>query len=252
MTIPGDMMESTMTVDCFAYSDTSGIYAYFRYKDISATICSNKIPWTTSQWEYYRAYTMQFDRQAMQNNIDMTNRDMTNGLIDSAANGIIGGTIGGAVSGGGLIGAGVGAATGISSFASGAISANIKREQQIMKLQKEQQLTEQRMRNQPGSATNTTYGAGYIMKLGVFDGAQFILEMPSGFTATDFSSQTTKWGYPSNKVLQLAISLTTGYWKGMITSIGANHVLNYFDSFPILTEMIIDDFNNGVRLIQIN
>ena len=59
------------------------------------------------------------------------------------------------------------------------------------------------------------------------------------------------WGYPSNKVKKESINLTGGYWKGMVTDIGANHVTDYYRLFPILKEMIIDDFNNGVRLIPI-
>ena len=249
MVIPGDLMESTMTIDCFTYSDASGIYSYFRYKGVSCTITSNKIPWTGSQWEYYRAYTMQYDRQALQNNIDMANKDMELALIDSAATGIVGGVIGGAVAGGGLTGAAVGGATGISSFASSAINANLKREQQINKLQREQDLTEQRMKNQPSSANNTSYGAGYVMRLAMFPGAQFILEMPADFTETEFTAQTGIWGYPSNKVKQSNVALTTGYWKGRILNF-TNTINN--TSAGELSDLMVRQFDDGVRLKQVS
>lgn len=249
MTIPGEMMESSMTIDAYTYSDTSGIYSFFRYKDIIGIIRGSKIAWATSQWETYKAYSMQYDRQALQNNIDIANKDMEMALIDSAANGIVGGVIGGAVAGGGVAGAAVGGVTGLSTFTSTAISANMKREQQIDKLRRDQELTEQRMRNQPGTSNNTTYGYGFVSMIRNFGGAELTLEMPEGLTETEWNTQTAAWGYPSNKVKQSAVVLTAGYWKGRVTAFTDT---NNNTSSGELSNLMVEQFDNGLRLKQVS
>ena len=249
MTIPGALMEATMSIEAYTYSDTSGIYSFFKYKDIVGIIRGSKIAWGTSQWETYKAYSMQYDRQALQNNIDIANKDMEIGLVDSAINGVVGGVIGGALAGGGPTGAAVGGATGLTSLVGGAITANMRREQQIDKLKREQELTEQRMRNQPGTANNTTYGYGFISMIRKYGGAEITLEMPADFTETEFNAQTAIWGYPSNKVKQSNVSLTAGYWKGRIITF-TNTINN--TSAGELSNFMVEQFDNGLRLKQVS
>lgn len=244
-----ELMDTSITADYTVYSDSSNIYITIAFGEFQVTLSGYKLPWGTSMWTQYRAYNLQYDRQALQNNIDIVNRDVEIGLTDSAANSIVGGVIGGAVGGGGAIGAGIGAITGISSFATSAISADLKRRQQIDKLQREQRLTEQRMRNGPTTMNNTAYGFNVIRMITEFGGSEFILQMPADFTETEFNAQTALWGYPSNKVKQSSVSLSAGYWKGLITAF-ANTINN--TSSGELSNLMVEQFDNGLRLKQVS
>ena len=247
--VPRELMASTLTFDYIVYSDLSNIYITLALGEFQTTLSGYKIPWATSMWSQYRAYNLQYDRQALQNNIDMANRDMEIGLMDSAVNGIIGGVIGGAITKGGATGAAVGAGTGLSSFIGGAITNNLRREQQIDKLQREQRLTEQRMKNGPATMNNTSYGNNVIDMFLKFGGSEFILQMPADFTETEFNNQTAIWGYPSNKVLQTNLVLTAGYWKGMIRKM--TNTINNAHAGE-LSNMMVEQFDNGLRLKQVS
>ena len=244
-----ELMSTSITADYRCYSDTSNIYITLAFGEFQTTMAGYKIPWSTSMWEQYRAYNLQYDRQALQNNIDMVNRDVEIALTDSAANGIIGGAIGGAVGGGGAVGAGLGLITGISSFASSAVSADIKRNQQIDKLRREQRLTEQRMRNGQATMNNTSYGFNVINMVNKFGGSEFIFQLPADFTETEFNAQTALWGYPSNKVKQDTVALTAGYWKGRILNFTST--MNN-TSAGELSDLMVRQFDDGVRLKQVS
>lgn len=247
VTIPRETNDNSMLFNYFVYSDNNNIYLVLEYMGVQYTIPGYKIPWTTSMWDNYRSYSLQFDRQALQNNIDTANREMTIALTDAAANGIIGGSLAGAMTGG-PAGAGLGLFAGVSSFASSAISGNIKREETIRKLSREQDLTEQRMK--AGPATMNNIGLGYAILYAVYEygGASLVFKMPADFTSTQWGYQTDTWGYPSNKVL-ISGKLSEGYWKGRIMKALTNFMNNTDkgEAFDRLVEQV----DGGIRLKKV-
>ena len=246
-TIPRELMSSSMSIDYMTFSVLEGTYTILKMGNWMITLKSTVFPWTTSSWVEYRNFNMQYDRQALQNSIDFTNKELENSLIDGAATGIIGGSLAGAMTGGG-IGAGLGAFTGISSFASAGISGMIKRDMTIEKLRREQELTEQRMRNGPITLNNFASGLSFYEMVTLLGGAEIILEMPAGLTETEWTAQTGLWGYPSNKVLQSSVALQEGYYKGRVTAITGPQN----DSGKgVYLEKIINEFDNGVRLKKV-
>ena len=246
ITFPREILKSAITLNYFVYSDNNNIYLVLEYDGSQITMSGHKIPWATSMWNDYRAFSLQFDRQALQNNIDAANRELEISMTDAAANGIIGGTLAGAVTGGWL-GAGVGLFSGASSFASGMVSGNIKRDETVRKLRRDQELTEQRMKAGATTMNNIGAGFGVIKMINEFGGAELIFRMPANFTSTEWTYQTGVWGYPSNKVLTTK-TVSAGYWKGRVTYATG---LQNNTSNGVMMNLMIDEFNNGIRIIKV-
>ena len=248
ITFPREITGTSMSINYFVYSDSNNIYLTLEYEGCQVTLPGYKIPWATSMWDTYRSFSLQFDRQALQNNIDAANREMNIALTDAATNGIIGGAVSGAMVGG-AAGAGLGAFTGVSSLISGAVSGNIRREETIRKLTRDQELTEQRMKGGASTMNNTGTSYGVIRMINEYGGASLIYKAPADFTETEYNAQTAEWGYPSNKVKQSTVSLTAGYWKGRITTF-ANTMNN--TSAGELNNMMVEQFDNGLRLKKVS
>ena len=247
LTFPRENLDSPMTVNYFTYSDLNNIYLVLEYMGTQITLPGHKIPWATSMWDTYRSFSLQFDRQALQNNIDASNREMNIALIDAAATGIIGGALAGALTGG-AAGAGLGLFTGGSSFVGSAISGGLKREEEIRKMTRDQELTEQRMKGGASTMNNNGVSTGVINMINQFGGAEFVFRMPEGFTSTEWTAQTAVWGYPSNKVLAAAQTFSAGYWKGRVMSfVGLINNANSGDN-GIQIDRIVSQIENGIRV----
>jgi len=248
MTIPPEKNDNTMTITSETYSDTSGIYTRFTFDDQSVVVPGTHLPFASSIWENYRNFNMQFDRQAVQNNIDAAQRNVNVAITSGISNGIVGGVIGGALTGG-PVGAGVGALTGATSIGSSILTAQMTLENTRKELNANQQLTEQRMQAQPSTIINCPSGAHYIKFSHIIGGSDIIALLPSDFLSTDWDKQTALWGYPSNKVRQNTVSLTAGYWKGRIMAFTST--INN-TSTGELNDLMVRQFDNGLRLKQVS
>ena len=103
------------------------------------------------------------------------------------------------------------------------------------------------MKASPTTINNPAYGYGVCEYVDAYGGAELYLEMPADFTSTQWGYQTNTWGYPSNKV-KTTKTVTEGYWKGRITFMTG--VMNNIGK-GLLYDMIIEQFNNGLRLVKI-
>ena len=213
LTVPMELNDNTMTIDYRVYADTSNIYLSLKYGDIYKIIAGYKVPWSTTSWDQYRAFNLQYDRQALQNDIDMTNKEMNAAIINGMSNAVIGGAMTGAMRGGPTAGA-TGLATGLTSLGSTAISAALNRSMTVEKLNKDQELTEMRMKGGPGTINNPSQGYGFVNGVRDAGGAELLLLMPKGLRVEEWQMQTGTWGYPSNKVMRTLFLDTEGYWKG--------------------------------------
>lgn len=213
LTVPIELNDNTMTIDYRVYADTSNIYLSLKYADIYKIIAGYKVPWSTTSWDQYRAFNLQYDRQALQNDIDMTNKEMNAAIINGMSNAIIGGAMTGAMKGGPAAGA-TGLATGVASLGSTAISSALNRSMTIEKLNRDQELTEMRMKGGPGTINNPSQGYGFVNGVRDAGGAELLLLMPKGLRLEEWQMQTETWGYPSNKVMRTLRINVGGYWKG--------------------------------------
>ena len=235
LAIPKELNTGSMELSVHTYSDLNNIYTVIKYADITVTLPGYLIPWTGSGWDTYRSFNLEYDRQALQNNIDQTNMQALTSIGGGAAAGMIMGSVFPGI--GNVTGAVIGAGT----AAAGVAITNYAK-------MKEQELTEQRMKNSPGSINNPAYGYGVCDYVAEYGGAELILELPAGFDKDTWEDQTAIWGFPSNKILQTAVSITEGYWQGMITSASTDtHAM----MFGLNLGMIINSFKNGVRLKKI-
>ena len=248
LTIPKERNENTMAIDYSVFSDSSNIYLALKYDEIYHVIPGYKIPWMTSSWDTYRAFNLQYDRQALQNNIDMTNREFSTSVINGASNGIIGGAVSGAMVGG-AAGAGLGAATGVSSLIATAVSGSIDRDRSIEKMRRDQELTEQRMRHGAANLNNPAYGSSIINNILAGGGSGFVLLLPMNYGSTGWTSQTELWGFPANKNLTSVDFSQLGtilYFKGQPVSYDT-HIGNYGSPMHRAMER---EFMNGIRLMR--
>ena len=233
--IPREMNASSMSVSVKTYSDLNNIYTVLKFEDMTMTLPGYMVPWTTSGWDTYRAFNLEYDRQALQNNINMANTELLTSTAASAAAGAVGGSMI-APGPGSVAGALIGGAAGLASYGLGIYAKN-----------QQQELTEQRMKASPTTINNPAYGYGVCEYVDAYGGAELYLEMPADFTSTQWGYQTDAWGYPSNKV-QISSVLAEGYWKGRILQVSStwNNTSQgpYFDA-------LVQQMDNGVRLKKV-
>ena len=232
--IPREMNAASMSISVKTYSDLNNIYTVLKFEDMTMTLPGYMVPWTTSGWDTYRAFNLEYDRQALQNNINMANTELLTSTAASAAAGAVGGSV---VPGlGTTAGALIGGAAGLASYGLGIYAKN-----------QQQELTEQRMKASPTTINNPAYGYGVCEYVDAYGGAELYLEMPADFTSTEWTYQTGVWGYPSNKVLATK-TVSAGYWKGRVTYATG---LQNNTSNGVMMNLMIDEFNNGIRIIKV-
>ena len=210
--IPRGMLTSgalTLTMQCVA--DLTGMTTFVTYGGYTAGIPEGHIPYLGSQWDEYRAYSMAYDRQAMEQSIDYSNQRVAVGIaqnaastIQSAAMGAIGGNVAGAVTG---------AIGGTASFAISTWATMRESEISEAESRATQALAERRVQGQPCTAYNTGYGLIYALRCLVTP-ASIWVEMPAGLTASIDQDYTTCFGYPAEGLR--SITVQEGYIKGRI------------------------------------
>ena len=248
MSIPVEKNANSMTIKEDTFSDISGIYTRFECGDQSVIISGSSLPNTSSSWENYRNFVMQYDRQALQNNIDSAYRSMNVTVVNGLTNATIGGAMTGAMKGG-IAGAAAGAATGVGAASTSIIGGALQTKYAIKDMYAAQELTESRMEHQPATMNNTADGTHYGHIVHYFGGADIIALMPGDFNSTQWSKQTALWGFPSNKVQQTSVAITTGYWKGRATAFTS--MMNN-TSAGELNDLLVEQIENGIRLKQVS
>ena len=244
--IPRELNAASMSFSVKTYSDVNNIYTVLKHDDITMTLPGYMVPWTASGWDYYNAYNLEYDRQALQNNIDMTNMQLATSATTSAATGAIGGAMLAGGAAGTAVGPGIGTVIGAAVGAGGAIAANMLSN---YAKRKEQELTEQKMKNAPTTINNQAYGYGVCAYVDAYGGAEIILEMPKNLDSTEWGYQTALWGYPWDKLRINGQSLTAGYWKGRILNFTGT---NNNTSTGELSDLMVRQFDNGLRLKQVS
>lgn len=189
------------------------------------TIPCDHIPYIGNSWDTYRAYSMSYDRDAMQFGISQARDNATLSLIKSGANAVAAvatGNISGAV------GSAVNAVDTIQNQYLYEKAANFN-----------QQLTERRTQAQPGNAYNVGYGI-FQLYMNMIRPVRAIVSIPDGLTQDIYDSFVSNFGYANEG--EYDQTLKHGFYQGTVYS------------SPTLTgprfNELINAFNAGIRLID--
>ena len=238
LAIPRELNASSMSLSVHTYSDLNNIYTVVKYNDLTVTLPGYLIPWTGSGWDTYRSFNLEYDRQALQNNVTLTSAQAATSIAGGAAAGALAGSVVPGI--GNVAGAVVGASAGL-------VGTGIS----LYGKAKDQELTEQKMKNAPGSVNNPAYGYGVLDYISDYGGAEIILEMPAGFTKKQWEIMVQMWGFPSNKVYKTLEAWTEGYWKGRIFVNGSAELFNTYMADNCILNEAIDQLEAGAYIVPI-
>ena len=238
------VVSKTNTIYVNYISDSTGLYTLLQHVESKQHVIINsaKLPYLGSQWETYRAYSLDTDRKALEFAQAQYDKQFQMNMASAVFNGVVGAGLG-AASGGsaGAIGAGVGAVGGL---ASGIASGILGKEMNDMKLRQDQQLTEMRLRASPATTFNTAYGLNQLDLMERFGGGIFIA-MPANLSNDEFVKYIDEFGYPTEGVQTLMI--TSGYYKGRI--LAEQTAEKTFSGIKF--ERLQEEFNNGLKFVII-
>lgn len=199
-------------------SNTPQIYGVFQ-------IPASHIPYIGSAWDSYRAYSMSYDREAMEFGIDQSNRQMQAALVSQGiglAASIATGNVGGIISSG-------------ASMATTYKNAKLSEEATRFN----QSLSERRVQAQPTNGYNVNYGLSYFWNEGKMP-VCITISLPVGATEAIFNDFIKDFGYSNEGTYTMTI--TYGFYQGTVYSKPTLTGPRYME--------LINAFNKGVRLIN--
>lgn len=219
------------------------------------TLPGTHIPYMGNAWDSYRAYSMSYDREAMEFTIDQTKNAMIANVADAGINLAVGVATGGASIAakqaslestgatqaqityantayqGQQMQAGASAGTGI-------IGSIVGGFQQIHAAEFNQSLTERRAQAQPGNAYNASDGL-FNLYIEMTDPLSVAVSVPVNLTETLFNEFIENFGYANEG--EYTQELTYGFYQGTIYSSPSM-------TGPRFAELV-NAFNAGIRLI---
>ena len=203
----GDKITASLSM----ISDWTGISTYLDYGGYRVTIPEGHIPWSGTAWAEYRAYSLAYDRQAMNNSIDYSNERVAVGLAQSAASTIQSAAMG--AIGGSAAGTVTGAIGGAASFAISTWATLKESDISTREAQSTQALAERRVAGQPATPYNAGYGLLYCQQC-QRSPASIWVEMPANLTDSIDADYTACFGYPAEGLR--SVTFGEGYYKGML------------------------------------
>ena len=219
------------------------------------TLPGTHIPYMGNAWDSYRAYSMSYDREAMEFTIEQTKTAMIANVADAGINLAVGVATGGASIAakqasmastgatqaqityantayqGQQVQAGASAGTGI-------IGSIVGGYQQMQAAEFNQSLTERRTQAQPGNAYNASDGL-FNIYMEMTDPTCVAISLPVNLTETIFNEFVENFGYANEG--EYTQELTYGFYQGTIYS-------SQTMTGPRFSELV-NSFNAGIRLI---
>ena len=227
---------SSFEVSTQCICDHGKLLTLVTIEGVEYTIQEGHLPYVGSAWAEYVAYSMSYDRQAMENSIDYANQRMTADLLTGAA---------GAVQGAGLAALGgsgpLAIATGLMNFGLGAAGTMIERSISERQARDEQALAERRVRGQAGTAYASAYGVIYCL-MNLRHPAIIEINMPAGLTDSVDLAYTSVHGFPAEGVR--TITIKQGFLQGRIFADDVLHLGPWFD-------MMNEKLSNGIRFVSV-
>ena len=204
--------------------------------DVEYTIQEGHLPYVGSAWAEYIAYSMSYDRQAMENSIAYANQRMWADLATGAAGAIQGAAVS-AISGSGPLAI----LSGLSSFGLGAAGSMIERDISERQARDEQALSERRVQGQAGTAYSSAYGVIYCL-MNLRHPALIEVDMPEGLTENIDAAYTAVHGFPAEG--RRSVSLKAGFYQGRIFATNALRMGPWFDELN-------NKLSNGIRFVSV-
>ena len=228
----GDIIEAS--VQCVG--DHGKLLTIVTVNDVEYTIQEGHLPYVGSAWAEYVAYSMSYDRQAMENSIAYANDRMWADLATGAAGAIQGAAVS-AISGSGPLAV----LSGLSSFGLGAAGSMIERNISERQARDEQALSERRVQGQAGTAYSSAYGVIYCL-MNLRHPALIEVDMPEGLTESIDGAYTAVHGYPAEG--RRSVSLKAGFYQGRIFAAETIRMGPWFDEMN-------NKLSNGIRFISV-
>ena len=204
--------------------------------DVEYTIQEGHLPYVGSAWAEYIAYSMSYDRQAMENSIAYANDRMWADLATGAAGAVQGAAVS-AISGSGPLAV----LSGLSSFGLGAAGSMIERDISERQARDEQALSERRVQGQAGTAYSSAYGVIYCL-MNLRHPALIEVDMPEGLTESIDGAYTSVHGFPAEG--RRSVSLKAGFYQGRIFAADTIRMGPWFDEMN-------NKLSNGIRFIGV-
>ena len=227
---------SSFEVSTQCIGDHGKLLTLVTIEGVEYTIQEGHLPYVGSAWAEYVAYSMSYDRQAMENSIDYANQRMTADLLTGAAGAVQGAGLA-AISGSGPLAI----ATGLMNFGLGSAGTMIERSISERQARDEQALSERRVQGQAGTAYASAYGVIYCL-MNLRHPAIIEINMPAGLTDSVDLAYTNVHGFPAEGVL--TITMKQGFIQGRIFADDALRLGPWFD-------MMNEKLSNGIRFVSV-
>lgn len=202
---------STITAKVSVISDWTGVTTYVDYGGYRVAIPEGHIPWSGTAWSEYRAYSLAYDRSAMELSIGYSNERVATQLAQSAASTIQSAAMG--FIGGDAVGGATGVIGGVTSYAISSWATLKDSDISTREARSTQLLAERRVSGQPATPYNAGYGMIYC-QLCQRSPASIWVEMPAGLTASIDADYTACFGFPAEGLR--SVTIQEGYIKGRI------------------------------------
>ena len=223
-----------VTTQCIG--DHGKLLTLVTIEGVEYTIQEGHLPYVGSAWAEYVAYSMSYDRQAMENSIAYANDRMWADLATGAAGAIQGAAVS-AISGSGPLAV----LSGLSSFGLGAAGSMIERNISERQARDEQALAERRVQGQAGTAYASAYGVIYCL-MNLRHPAIIEVNMPAGLTTSIDSAYTDVHGFPAEGVR--TITIKQGFIQGRIFADNALRLGPWYD-------LMNEKLSNGIRFVSV-
>ena len=227
---------SSFEISTQCIGDHGKLLTLVTIEGVEYTIQEGHLPYVGSAWAEYVAYSMSYDRQAMENSIAYANDRMWADLATGAAGAIQGAAVS-AISGSGPLAV----LSGLSSFGLGAAGSMIERNISEKQARDEQALAERRVQGQAGTAYASAYGVIYCL-MNLRHPAIIEVNLPAGLTTSIDSAYTDVHGFPAEGVRTMTIK--QGFIQGRIF---ANDALRLGPWYDLMNEKL----SNGIRFVSV-
>ena len=227
---------SSFEVSTQCIGDHGKLLTLVTIEGVEYTIQEGHLPYVGSAWAEYIAYSMSYDRQAMENSIAYANDRMWADLATGAAGAIQGAAVS-AISGSGPLAI----LSGLSSFGLGAAGSMIERDISEKQARDEQALAERRVQGQAGTAYSSAYGVIYCL-MNLRHPALIEVDMPEGLTESIDGAYTAVHGFPAEG--RRSVSLKAGFYQGRIFASDSIRMGPWFDELN-------SKLSNGIRFVRV-
>ncbi len=228
--------ESSFEVSTQCMGDHGKLLTLVTIEGVEYTIQEGHLPYVGSAWAEYVAYSLSYDRQAMENSIAYANDRMWADLTTGAAGAIQGAAVS-AIGGSGPLAV----LSGLSSFGLGAAGSMIERSISERQARDEQALAERRVQGQAGTAYASAYGVIYCL-MNLRHPAIIEINMPAGLTDSVDLAYTNVHGFPAEGIR--TITMKQGFIRGRIFADDALRLGPWFD-------MMNEKLSNGIRFVSV-